>query len=180
MYGVQARGSVRLSEVARSLVEETCLKKRIDRLSRNLGRKGLAEEIGSAVPAQGGARVGQDMLLIVDPTDLRKKYAGQMEYLATVRDGSEKECGLGYFVPTLSAPYPLKKACDWNIRHCERSEAISLGGKAKTRRLRRRFAPRNDIPSNPSTWVARENAPGKLREGRANEGLGRLLSCFVA
>ncbi len=37
IYGIQARGSVRLSEVARSLVAETCLKERIDRLSRNLG-----------------------------------------------------------------------------------------------------------------------------------------------
>ncbi len=40
IYAIQARGSVRLSEVARSLVEETCLKKRIDRLSRNLAGQG--------------------------------------------------------------------------------------------------------------------------------------------
>lgn len=57
--------------------------------------------IGSAVLEQGAARVDQDMLLIVDPTDIRKKYARKMEYLATVRDASEKECGLGYWVDTV-------------------------------------------------------------------------------
>lgn len=101
VYGIQARGSVRLSEVARSLSEKTSVKKRIDRLSRNLGRKGLADEIGEAVLAQGASRIGENTLLIVDPTDITKKYAKKMECLAKVRDASRKELGQGYWVDTV-------------------------------------------------------------------------------
>ena len=53
IYGIQARGSVRISEIARSLSEKTSVKKRIDRLSRNLARPGLDCEISEAVLAQG-------------------------------------------------------------------------------------------------------------------------------
>ena len=101
IYGIQARGSVRLSEVARSLSEKASVKKRIDRLSRNLGRVGLADEIGGAVLAQGAAHIEEDTLLIVDPTDITKKYAKKMECLAEIRDASEKELGLGYWVDTV-------------------------------------------------------------------------------
>ena len=101
LYGIQARGSVRLSEVARSLSEKTSVKKRIDRLSRNLGRSGLADEIGEAVLAQGASHIGENTLLIVDPTDITKKYAKKMECLAKVRDASRKELGLGYWVDTV-------------------------------------------------------------------------------
>lgn len=101
LYGIQARGSVRLSEVARSLVERTSVKKRIDRLSRNLGRPELADEISGAVLGEGAARIGHDTLLIVDPTDITKKYAKKMECLARVRDGSDKQLGMGYWIDTI-------------------------------------------------------------------------------
>jgi hypothetical protein len=101
LYGIQARGSVRLSEVARALEEKTSLKKIVERLSRNLSRRGLAEGIGEAVLREGARKVGQDTLLIVDPTDITKKYAKKMEYLARVRDGSEKVLGMGYWVNTV-------------------------------------------------------------------------------
>lgn len=101
LYGIQARGSVRLSEVARSLNEKTSVKKCIDRLSRNLGRSGLADEIGEAVLLEGASRIEENTLLIVDPTDITKKYAKKMECLAKVRDASEKERGLGYWVDTV-------------------------------------------------------------------------------
>ena len=92
---------MRLSEIARSLAEKTSLKKRIDRLSRNLGRGGLDEEIGAEILADGAARIERDTLLIVDPTDIGKKYAKKMEYLAKVRDGSQKEQAQGYWVDTV-------------------------------------------------------------------------------
>ena len=101
VYGIQARGSVRLSEVARSLNEKTSVKKRIDRLSRNLGRSGLGGEIGEAVLEQGASKIEENTLLIVDPTDITKKYAKKMECLAKVRDGSQKELSLGYWVDTV-------------------------------------------------------------------------------
>ncbi len=59
VYGIQARGSVRLSEIARSLVERTSVKKRIDRLSRNLARKGLGSDISAGILAEGAGRIEQ-------------------------------------------------------------------------------------------------------------------------
>lgn len=101
LYGIQARGSVRLSEVARALDEKISLKKVIERLSRNLGRDGLSESIGKSVLREGALRIKNDTLLIIDPTDITKKYARKMEYLAQVRDGSDKVLGVGYWVNTV-------------------------------------------------------------------------------
>lgn len=98
IYGIQARGSVRLSEVARALDEKTTLKKVVERLSRNLGERHLADRLSEAVLEEGSSHIKQDTLLIVDPSDLRKKYARKMEYLAKVRDGSEKVIGWGYWL----------------------------------------------------------------------------------
>jgi hypothetical protein len=41
--------------------------------------------------------IGEDTLLIIDPSDIAKRYAKKMEYLATVRDGSEGELAQGYW-----------------------------------------------------------------------------------
>jgi len=37
-------------------------------------------------------------LLILDPSEIRKKYARKMEYLAPVHDGSEDALGAGYWI----------------------------------------------------------------------------------
>ncbi len=42
--------------------------------------------------------IGRDTLLILDLSDIRKKYADKMEYLTVVRDGSENELGNGYSI----------------------------------------------------------------------------------
>ena len=98
IYGIQARQSVRLSEIARSLNEDVRLKKTIDRLSNRLARPGMADEITERVVRHGKKRIKETTLLIVDPTDITKKYAEKMEYLARVRDGSDKVIGNGYWV----------------------------------------------------------------------------------
>jgi hypothetical protein len=96
LYGIQARGSVRLSEAAHSLEQTISVKKVIDRLSRNLARRDCAQGIGEAALKEGVVKVKEDTLLIVDPNDITKKYATKMEYLAQVRDGSGKVLGMGY------------------------------------------------------------------------------------
>jgi hypothetical protein len=40
--------------------------------------------------------VTDDMVIAIDPGDIRKKYAKKMEFLGRVRDGSEGEIGEGY------------------------------------------------------------------------------------
>jgi hypothetical protein len=98
IYGIQARQSVRLSEVARSLNETIQLKKTIDRLSNRLARKGMAEEITQSVIQSAKSRIKENTLLIIDPTDITKPYAEKMEYLARVRDGSSHVLGNGYWM----------------------------------------------------------------------------------
>ena len=91
LYGIQTMQSVKLSEVARSLDEQIPMAKTETRLSRNLGCEGLEETIQGGVIRLGARRVHEDTLLIFDVSDLSKRYAKKMEYLATVRDGSTGE-----------------------------------------------------------------------------------------
>ena len=60
VYGIQSRGSVRLSEIARSLEEGTSLKKIIDRLSRQLSRGGLRERVRENLPRLAAGRIGEE------------------------------------------------------------------------------------------------------------------------
>ena len=91
LYGIQSRGSLKLSEIARSLREAIALIKTENRLSRQAARPGLGEAITRYVIEQGADRIKDDTLLIVDPSDIAKPYAKKMEHLARVRDGSKPE-----------------------------------------------------------------------------------------
>ncbi len=98
VYGMQARGSVRLTEVARALEEPIKLHKTHDRLCRNLNDSMLKSVIGSYILNKGSSHVKDDTLLIMDPSDITKKYARKMEHLCEVRDGSEGTIGKGYWL----------------------------------------------------------------------------------
>ena len=97
VFGIQARGSVRLTEVGRALGEEIALKKTEERLCRQLGRPWLEEAISRRIIHLAAPRIHEDTLLMLDISDVSKKYAQKMEYLARVRDGSEKELANGYW-----------------------------------------------------------------------------------
>lgn len=97
LFGICARQSVRLSEICRSLDEEIPEIKTETRLSAQLCRGGLGPSVRSRVLSMGVPRIGQETLLILDLSDLSKKYAKKMEYLAPVRDGSAKEIAPGYW-----------------------------------------------------------------------------------
>ena len=97
IYGIQARGSVKLSEIARTLNETIPLQKTINRLSRQLKRPELLDHIESRILAEGRYRIKQDSLLILDLSDITKPYAEKMEYMAQVRDGSNGVIATGYW-----------------------------------------------------------------------------------
>lgn len=97
LYGIAARGSVRLTEIGRALEEPIALIKTETRLSRNLARPALAA-VGDAVLAEGASRIGARTLLILDLSDIAKPYAEKMEHLARVRDGSEGTIADGYWL----------------------------------------------------------------------------------
>ena len=69
----------------------------VDRLSRQLNRKGLRERVRENLLERAAPRVEAETLLLVDPTDLSKPYARKMQYLARVRDGSRGELQNGYW-----------------------------------------------------------------------------------
>jgi len=98
LYGMQAARDVKLSEISRALHESIALIKTENRLSRNLAAKDRTEGINRRLAWEGAGQVKADTVLAVDLGDLVKKYAKSMEHLATVRDGSEKELGEGYWL----------------------------------------------------------------------------------
>jgi hypothetical protein len=92
IYGIQARQSVRLSEVGRALGEETSIKKIVERLSRQLWRPELAAHLSNRLLRVAESQIDASTLLILDLSDLQKKYAKKMEHLAT-------EIGLSRLIP---------------------------------------------------------------------------------
>ena len=97
IYGIQASESVMLTEIGRTLEEPIPLRKTQWRLSRNLQRPELEDTVQNNLLAMAAGRIGDDTLLIIDPSDVSKKYAKKMEFLATVRDGSAHDLARGYW-----------------------------------------------------------------------------------
>jgi hypothetical protein len=97
VYGMLSRQSVHVAEVARSLNEPIRLIKTLNRLCRQMGRAGLWGKVTDNLIREGAQHVGRDTLLIVDISDISKKYAKKMQHLAEVRDGSEGTIGKGYW-----------------------------------------------------------------------------------
>jgi len=86
LYGIQATK------------EEQTLIKTEDRLSRNLDDVDFTQGINNEICRLGGSKVLDDMVIALDPGDIRKRYARKMEYLCGIRDGSERELGNGYWL----------------------------------------------------------------------------------
>jgi Transposase DDE domain len=89
IYGIIYSQSVMLTEIGRSLETEVSLKKIEERFCRQLKKDNIWECIHQRVLKEATAQVKEDTLLILDLSDIHKKYARKMEYLAKVRDGSD-------------------------------------------------------------------------------------------
>ena len=98
IYGIQAAKDIKLSSITRSLNEAIPLIKTEDRLSRNLDDEDFTAEINNQVLRLGSAKVSDDMVVAIDPGDIRKKYAHKMEHLCKIHDGSQHEIGDGYWL----------------------------------------------------------------------------------
>jgi len=97
VYGIQASGSVMLTEIARKLEEDIELRKTHGRLSYNLQRRELERAVGDNLLGMAAGRIDDDTLIIIDPSDISKTHAKKMEFIAMVRDGSTKQIGPGYW-----------------------------------------------------------------------------------
>lgn len=98
IFGISSSGSVKLTEIGRALEEKIPLHATHKRLSRNLADTGLEQGVGGNILRLGAKRIKENTLLIVDPSDVHKRYAQKMQYLADVRDGSEQTIGKGYWL----------------------------------------------------------------------------------
>jgi len=120
IYGIQARQSVRLTDIGQAMEERIPLRKTEYRLCRQLKRKGLWERLTRALCRMAASRIQESTLLILDLTDVSKKYARRMDYLAQVHDGSEKSVANGYLKLQVDGTEVGKttigkKAVGWNI-----------------------------------------------------------------
>jgi len=99
IYGLMVRGDIKLSEIIRGYGPRISMKKSEDRLSMHLGTDGIAERLHAFIAREAARRVKSDTLIIVDPSDIQKPYATQMEFLSKVWDGSRGDVGenLGYY-----------------------------------------------------------------------------------
>ena len=89
IYGIMASQSVMLTEIGRQLESSLPLKKIEERFSRQLIKSRIWDRLHGRILSLASSRVKDRTLLILDLSDLKKKYAEKMEYLAQVRDGSE-------------------------------------------------------------------------------------------
>jgi hypothetical protein len=98
IYGIQAKKSVHLTEIGRSLGESIPLAKTENRLSRNLLHTELRPALQAAILREGSCRIEPESLLVLDLSDIVKPYAKKMEHLAPVHDGSAGGVGKGYWL----------------------------------------------------------------------------------
>lgn len=109
LWGIAASQDCKLSRIARALGESITLKKTEDRLSHHLAEPGLGQAVARQIVAHAACRIGEETLIVIDPTDLRKTYAHAMPYLATVRDGSTGELVPGYWSGVAVACEPASR-----------------------------------------------------------------------
>ena len=91
LYGIMASQSVILTEIGRQLESKISLKKIEERFSRQLIKSKIWHCLQESILSLSRERIKENTLLILDLSDIRKRYAEKMEYLAKVRDGSSED-----------------------------------------------------------------------------------------
>ena len=107
IYGVLSQESVMLTDIGRSLSSTVKLKKIEERFCRQLAKPGIQQALHHQIARHASSQITEDSLLMLDISDVKKKYAQSMEYLATVRDGSSAKGELvnGYWTINVIATY---------------------------------------------------------------------------
>lgn len=96
-YGLCKGCNIKLTSISRCLKDRTKLENVVERISRNLSIKDFSKSLNRRLVAGTSSRIGQDTLLVVDQSDIQKRYARSMEHLGRVRDGSDGKIGNGYW-----------------------------------------------------------------------------------
>ena len=103
LYGIQASKDVKLSNISRSLQESIPLIKTENRLSRNMEDEDFSDKINSEILRIGKRHITDDMVLAIDPGDISKPYAKDMEHMCKLYDGDKKSPTQGYHLCQVTA-----------------------------------------------------------------------------
>ena len=98
LFGILKSGKVQLNAIGRALQENIPLKQTTKRLGQHLGIGGLWLTILDKALHTQRSYLRQCRYMIIDLSDIQKRYAEQMEGLAEVYDGSEQTTGSGYWL----------------------------------------------------------------------------------
>jgi hypothetical protein len=96
IYGIQASKDVKISNICRSLNEPIKLIKTEERLCRHFAKKDYTQFINKQILRLGDDKITEDMVIAIDPGDIRKPYAKEMEKLCGIWDGSQSQKAIGY------------------------------------------------------------------------------------
>lgn len=94
--GILATQKPIVRQIGQHLDESIPLKKTTKRLRYNLSSRDLNRQLSNTNARSICHSFNKDTLVIVDPSDIAKKYAEAMEGLSRVRDGSENKIVNGY------------------------------------------------------------------------------------
>lgn len=109
-YGILKSGSVLISDISESLNEEVKKINTEERLCRNLG-KDFSDSIKTEYLKLVQSSLGEHPIVLVDDTDIVKRYGRKFESLGRVVDGSseKKKIENGYYVTEITALTEKKK-----------------------------------------------------------------------
>ena len=96
LYGIQKAKDIKLSEISRALCEDIDLIKTENRLSRNLMNFDLSDHINHELCRLSSNKLNNDDVIAIDPGDINKPYAKDMEHLCGIWDGSKQKGARGY------------------------------------------------------------------------------------
>lgn len=103
VLGILKSKTVFVNQIAASLREPLKLKDVCKRLSAQYLKDDYADNIREHHLAHAAPSVSKDDFILMDGTDISKKYAKYMEGLELVRNGDTSEIGLGYNVLNINA-----------------------------------------------------------------------------
>ncbi len=98
LFGLLKGGQVQLNSIARHLQDGLSLKKSTERLGRHLGVAGMWRRVSESTLETQRYYLRQCKYMIIDLSDIQKRYAEQMSGIGLVWDGSEKKKGPGYWL----------------------------------------------------------------------------------
>jgi len=98
IFGLLKGGKVQLNSIAQNLQDSVSLKKSTERLGRHLGVTDMWQRVSESTLQTQRYYLRQCQYMIIDLSDIQKRYAEKMSGLGLVWDGSEKKKGQGYWL----------------------------------------------------------------------------------